>query len=195
MFARVHLLLPRLTACLTAGLAVGLAAGLTACLNDDAYTAGDYAITVTNRANGCNFASWTPGDAAAASVTITQNRNDVAASVTGLGALVLEVSIGGHVFSGKVNGGTLSLNLFGSRSYSTGNCTYTYNGEIRATLDGNELDGQLEYRAATNGNPDCAGITDCLSFQEFTGTRPQMIYNAVTAAPRASGSSAPPTAR
>ncbi|MBC7974293.1 MAG: hypothetical protein H7138_04855 [Myxococcales bacterium] len=179
MFARLLLLLPCLAAC----------------FNDDAFVAGDYAITVTNRTNGCNFGNWTPGDAAASSVTITQNRNDVSASVTGLGALALEVAIGGHVFTGKVAGGTLSLNLLGTRSYSTGNCTYTYNGEIRATLDGNLLEGQLEYRAATNGNPDCAGITDCLSFQEFTGTRPQMIYNSVTAAPRVSGPSAPPTAR
>lgn len=145
---------------------------LGACASDDADAAGDYAIMVTNRENGCNFGNWTTGSTAAGSVTITQRGNDVTASVTGLGALVLEASIGGHAFAGQINGGTLTLTLFGSRSYSMGNCTYTYNGEIHATIDGNRLDGQLDYHAATNGNPDCAGITDCLSFQEFTGTRP-----------------------
>jgi hypothetical protein len=146
---------------------------LGACANDDADAAGDYAITVTNRDNGCSFDNWTVGADAAGSVTLTQSRNDVTASVTGLGALVLDVSIGGRVFAGKINGGTLTLTLFGSRSYTMGNCTYTYNGEIHATIDGDTLEGQLDYRAATNGNPDCAGITGCLSFQEFTGTRPE----------------------
>jgi hypothetical protein len=168
---------------------------LAACLNDDADASGDYQITVTNRENACNFPSWTAGDSGPATTTITQNRNDVTASVTGLGALFLEVSIGGHAFTGKVSGGTLALKLFGSRSYTMGNCTFTYNAEIHATIDGNALDGQLEYRPATNGNPDCAGITDCLSFQEFTGSRPAKVYNAITEAPSVGGPSAPPTAR
>jgi len=38
-------------------------------------------------------------------------------------------------------------------------------------LSGDTLDGQIDYTSATNGNPDCAGIESCDSFQELTGTR------------------------
>jgi len=165
------------------------------CSNDYADASGDYTVTVTNRDNACNFGNWTPGDSAAASVTLSQNRNNVLAQVTGLGALVLEASIGGHAFTGKIEGDDLALNLFGTRTSSSGNCTYTFNGEIHATLDGDTLTGQLDYVSATNGNSDCAAIAGCKSFQEFTGTRPPRVVNSVTPGPDVSARSAPPTAR
>ncbi len=140
--------------------------------DDDGDASGDYMISVTNRANGCEFGNWTVDASSNGTVTVTQNNTDVTAAVTGLGAIALEAAIGGHVFTGKISGTTLDLNLLGTRSNNTGNCTYTFNAEIHAVLDGDVLTGQIDYSAATNGNPDCTGISDCRSFQDFNGTRP-----------------------
>lgn len=170
---------------------LALAAGCTS----DADVSGDYTMQVTNRDNGCMFGSWTPGETSTAEVVVTQNSTDVLANVTGLGAFALELAIGGHAFSGHVAGGDIDLHLLGTRSNMTGNCTYTFNAEIRASIDGDTLAGQINYVAATNGNPDCSAIAACTSFQEFTGTRPHTIYNSVTPGPGVSAQSAPPTAR
>jgi hypothetical protein len=169
--------------------------GAAACTTSDAVAAGDYTLTVINRDNLCNFSNWTVGAPAAASATITQNRNDVTASVTGLGALVLEASVGGHVFAGQIDGGTLTLTLIGTRSHTVDNCTFTYNGEIDARLRGDILNGTIDYRAATDGSPACAAMSTCLSSQDLTGARPHMDYNSVTSEPAVSGPSEPPTAR
>ncbi|HMG24915.1 MAG TPA: hypothetical protein VK607_26445 [Kofleriaceae bacterium] len=147
------------------------AAALSACGSDDVVAAGDYAVTVTNRDNGCNLPSWTFGASTAATVTLTQSQNDVTAVVTGLAAIALDLGLGGHSYTGKIHGDSLDLRLFGTRSATSGNCTYTLNSEIRAVLSGDTLDGQIDYTSATNGNPDCAGIESCDSFQELTGTR------------------------
>jgi hypothetical protein len=143
-----------------------------ACSSDPSNAAGDYAVMVTNADNGCNFMNWTAGAITNATVTVTQNASVVTANVTGLGAIVLDLVLGGHAYSGKISGSTLDLDLFGVRSNTTGNCTFTYNSEIRAVLDGDALTGQINYVAATNGNSDCGGIMGCRSFQDFTGTRP-----------------------
>jgi hypothetical protein len=145
---------------------------VTACGTDRANVAGDYAISITNRDNGCNFGNWTAGASSAAAVTLTQTGGDVTASVTGLGAVVLEAVIGGHVYTGKVGGTELHLSLVGTRSNTMGGCTYTFNSQIDATVDGDVLDGQIFYLAATNGNADCGALTSCRSFQDFNGTRP-----------------------
>jgi hypothetical protein len=151
---------------------LGLLLCLASCGTEDAFVAGDFSISVTTRDNGCNFAQWTPGVSSAATVTITQLESDITATVTGVGAIALELLVGGHVFSGKVRGDALDLTLFGTRSNMTGNCTYTFNAEIHAAIDGDVLTGQIDYLSATNANPDCDGITSCRSFQDFNGTRP-----------------------
>jgi len=166
-----------------------------ACTTDDAVAAGDYTMTVTNRENACNFGNWTVGAAASATATLTQNSDDVTASVTGLGALLLEASVGGHVFTGKIDGGSMTLTLIGTRSNTMGGCTYTVNAEIDARLRGDILVGALNYRTATDGSAACDAISTCLSSQDLTGTRPHMVYNSVTREPRVSAPSAPPTAR
>ena len=143
-----------------------------ACSSDNGNAAGDYTVSLTNRDNGCSIMNWTIAASSNATVTLTQSDASVTASVTGLGAVALELVVGGHVYTGKISGDTLDLNLFGTRSNSTGNCTYTYNSEIHAVLDGNVLTGQIDYHTATNNNPDCAAIKDCRSFQDFNGTRP-----------------------
>ena len=74
--------------------------------------------------------------------------------------------------NGDVDGNDFVLELFGTPSQNSGNCTFTYNSVIDGAISGDTLTGRIEYRAATNGNPDCAAITGCVSFQEFNGTRP-----------------------
>jgi hypothetical protein len=105
-------------------------------------------------------------------VTITQQGANATATVMGGGGLVLDAVLGGNAFSGKVDGDALDLTLAGTRSNTTGNCTFTYNGEIKATLMTDALTGRINYVAATNGNSDCASIQGCLTFQDFNGTRP-----------------------
>jgi hypothetical protein len=151
---------------------LGLLLCMAACSTEDADVTGDFSITVTNRDNGCNFAQWTAGVSSSAQVTLAQTGSDVTATVTGVGAIALELLIGGRVFAGEVRGNTLELTLFGTRSNMMGNCTYTFNAELHAVIDGDVLTGQIDYLAATNANPDCDGITSCRSFQDFNGTRP-----------------------
>jgi len=146
-----------------------------ACTSSDPSNArGDYAVMLTNRDNGCNFMNWTAGTNSNATVTLTQDANDITANVTGLGGFALDLVLGGHAYTGKINGGDLDLNLLGVRSNTSGNCTYTFNSEIRAVIDGDILTGQINYTSATNGNPDCSAITGCRSFQDFNGTRPPL---------------------
>src|SRR6185503_10847890 len=140
-----------------------------ACGTDDANVAGNYSLVVTNGDNGCNFMNWTSGDSVTASVAVTQDQNNVTATVMGIPAVLLEAAVGGHVFTGRISGDALILQLLGTRSNTTGNCTYTYNAELRATSSGDVLSGQINYVAATKGNPDCAGITNCRSFQDVNG--------------------------
>lgn len=142
-----------------------------ACGSDDVNAAGDYTVTVTDGDNGCNLPSWTTGATSTATVTLTQSQNNVTAVVTGVAGVVLDLGLGGHSFTGKITGSDLDLHLFGTRSNTTGNCTYTLNAGIRAVVSGNMFTGQIDYKSATNGNPDCSSITNCDSFQDLSGTR------------------------
>jgi hypothetical protein len=153
-------------------LAASLSTCLAACGSDDADVSGNYMTTITNGGNGCNFGNWTVGAVTNAAVTVTQGGNRITASVTGLPGLVLDAALGDHVYTGIVSGDSLDVNLFGTRTNNTGNCTYTYNSEIHAAVTGDVLTGQIDYTSATNGNPDCAAIMDCRSSQDFNGTRP-----------------------
>jgi len=142
-----------------------------ACGSDDVSAAGDYAVTVTDGNNGCSLPNWTAGATSTATVTLTQSQSNVTAVVSGVAGLVLDIGLGGHSFTGKITGGDLDLHLFGTRSNTAGNCTYTLNAAIRAVVSGNTLTGQIDYTTATNGNPDCSTIAACDSFQDLGGTR------------------------
>jgi hypothetical protein len=139
----------------------------------DADVAGDFTIALTNRDNDCMLANWTVGaSTTGVGVTITQDASDVTASVEAGAGFILDVALGGHVYTGSVRGNDLLLEIFGTRGQQMGNCSYTFNSTIDASLSGDALAGTIDYRAATNGNPDCSELEDCRSFQEFNGTRP-----------------------
>jgi len=150
-----------------------LALPLTSCGDDPADFAGDFSVNITNRDNGCNFANWTEGETASnIALTVTQDGNDVTATVEGLVGGYLNLVLGSNVFEGQGDGNHLDLTLYGTRSATEGNCTYTVNANLDAVLSGDLLEGQLHYRAATNGNPDCAALEGCLTYQDLNGARP-----------------------
>ncbi len=140
---------------------------------DPADVEGTYTMAVTNRDNGCNFANWTPGTSSAGiTVAITQEGEDVAATIQGATGGFLALWLGSNVYTGTIDGDELDLDLFGSRPQTSGNCAFTYNSAIHATADGDTMTGRIDYTAAGNGNPDCASIDGCVSYQDFNGTRP-----------------------
>ncbi len=147
---------------------------LAACSSDPVNVAGNYTVGVTSRDNGCNLGGWTVGQMTSGiSVQITQTGGDATANVTGFGAAFgLDVLLGSHAFTGTVDGNSLDLKIMGTNAQQSGNCTFTYTGEIVATSNGDSLAGRINYTPATNGNSDCAAITGCVSFQEFNGSRP-----------------------
>jgi hypothetical protein len=135
--------------------------------------AGDYSVALTDRDNGCNLGNWTVGQQTSGiPVTITQSMSDVTCEVGGLAQIALDAGLGAHVFTGSVAGTSVDANILGTVAQQSGNCTYTYNAEIYGTLSGNALAGFVHYTAATNGNPDCTGLENCVSTQEFSGSRP-----------------------
>ncbi len=135
--------------------------------------AGNYTLSVTNHENGCGFQSWTEGDSSSSiPLTIMQNGSDVTATLEGITGTFVNGLLGDRVFTGTVSGHDIDVTLYGTRSLSQGNCTYTVNARAQATLTGDTLEGTIEYSPATNGNPDCSTIDGCLSTQAFNGTRP-----------------------
>ncbi|MBX3156971.1 MAG: hypothetical protein KF773_13435 [Deltaproteobacteria bacterium] len=139
----------------------------------DADVEGNYTIAITNRDNGCNFPNWTIGQKTNGIVVdLAQDGGDVTASVGGATGGFLDLAFGAHVYKGTISGDRLSLTLFGQRSQNMGNCAFTFNSIIDATASGDSLAGRIDYTAAGNGNPDCATIDGCVTFQEFAGSRP-----------------------
>ncbi|MGE0399292.1 MAG: hypothetical protein AB7T06_21450 [Kofleriaceae bacterium] len=160
-------------------LALGLLVGsvvLAACSDDEpANVEGNFTVSVANRDNGCNFPNYTVGDTQAGiPVTITQEGTNVTATIMGLTGAGLSLGLGSNIFSGTVDGDQMVLDLFGTRPQMQATCTYTFNAKILGSVDGDAIEGRVEYRAATTtpSNPDCASIQGCLTFQEFNGTRP-----------------------
>jgi hypothetical protein len=146
---------------------------LAASCGGSANVAGNFSVNLTNKDNGCNFANWTVGQmTTGVPVTITQSGSDVTATITGAAGAFVTLVFGSAVFTGKVDGATLDLTLYGTRSVTMGNCTYTVNGELKGSIVGDVLDGTIDYKSATNGSPDCGAIQDCQSEQAFNGTRP-----------------------
>jgi hypothetical protein len=149
-----------------------LLVGLAACGSDPVDAEGMYSINVTSRANGCNFDGWTEGNTATnIPVTINQEGTSAGAEVTGLTGGYLDIILGSHVFDGTVDGDELDLKIAGTQSATTGNCTWTVDAQLLATLDGDVLTGRLNYSKNGNNNSDCAPLDGCVSYQDMNGAR------------------------
>lgn len=133
--------------------------------------AGAYALLFTNRENGCDFPGWTVGAASTMTVTVTRNGAVVLAEPQGLAAGFLDLWLGAHVFAGEQTGNDVMLVLAGNKQASHGNCTYTYDAAFTAALTGENLAGDIYYRARTNGGSACGALTGCATHQAIQGTR------------------------
>jgi hypothetical protein len=135
--------------------------------------AGNYMVTITNGANQCAFAGFTEGTVATGvPLTVTQEEAAVTAAVEGAAGAFLDLVLGSRQFDGELDGSALSLTLFGTAPFMVGACTYTVNGEVSATVDGDLIEGTIDYRPSTNGSPDCGVLETCVTSQQFNGTRP-----------------------
>jgi hypothetical protein len=150
----------------------GLLAVVAGC-SDPANVEGTWTVALTNRDNGCSFGNWTVGESATnVQVVFTQNGESVNADVQGLAEIGLALLLGADgIFSGSVDGDELDLVREGTNPTTMGNCTFTYNAQILATVSGGTMEGRIEYRAQHNNNSDCAAVT-CLTYQDFNGVRP-----------------------
>ncbi len=139
----------------------------------DADVAGEYTVAITNGSNGCGFTNWTEGDTSTGiPFSVTQDGERLTGTVGGSSGLFLDLWLGDRVYTGTVSGNNVELTLYGTTTNTSGNCTYTVNSTIDGEIDGDVLVGDIRYRAATNGNPDCQTIEGCVSRQSFNGTRP-----------------------
>ena len=143
-----------------------------ACTGDPADVTGLYTTAITNRENGCNFNDWQEGDTTTGiQITVTQSGASAEALVGGAAGVWMNVSLGSNEYAGTVSGDQVYLTLHGTKSATVGNCTWTINSTLTATLTGDVLAGDIRYSPATNGSPDCASIEGCVSRQEFNGVR------------------------
>lgn len=135
--------------------------------------AGDYTVALTNGSNGCDLQGWTVGQMSTGiPVTITQSDATATAIVMGGAQLALDGLLGGHTFTGSVDGDGFDLIANGSIPMTTNGCTYTANAHIDGTLTGDSIAGEVNYTLAGNGSPMCAGLSSCLSVQDYSGSRP-----------------------
>lgn len=154
-------------------LAFTLSLALAACGGDEpADVSGSYAIMLTNRENGCNIGNWMVDATNDVTVDVSQNGAAASADVKGLAAAALDFVLGGHVFTGSVDGSHLDATIVGNRGGTMGACAYTIDATLDADLTGNTLNGTVLYQAKTNGAADCGALTGCTSRQEFSGARP-----------------------
>jgi hypothetical protein len=156
---------------------VSTACAASACGDDDGEfggnAAGEYTVSITNGANGCNLAPWTVGETATGiPFTIEQDGSSVTGTVMeGPGAWV-QFLFGTNQFAGTVSGSDITMELVSKRTLQEGNCVYTINAKVTAETSGDVLTGTIDYTKQTNNNPDCDGIEGCITRQEFNGTRP-----------------------
>ena len=135
--------------------------------------AGTYTLTVLSGDNACQFEGWQEGSVATGvPLTVEQDGAAVTAVLEGAPGLFATVVLGSNELEGQVAGEQVDASLYGTRAFMRGNCTYTINANVEGTLQGDFLDGQIEYRPSTNGSPACGVLNDCASIQSFNGTRP-----------------------
>ncbi|MCB9593109.1 MAG: hypothetical protein H6719_10285 [Sandaracinaceae bacterium] len=135
--------------------------------------AGNYSVNLTNGENGCGLDNWTVGESTAnIPIVVTQSDDTVQLDVQGLGGTYLDVVLGSSLFNGNVSGNGISAALIGSNAGRQGGCTYTTTVDLDATVDGDFIEGELQWRPVTNGHADCGILETCRNYQSFNGTRP-----------------------
>lgn len=147
---------------------------LVACGNDrPANVEGSYTLNITNGNNACNLSNFNRGSGASnVSLVIDQDSHRVTGTVAGLAGSLLTGLLGSNRFEGEVDENRLHMEIVGDRSGSDGNCAYTINATMSGVATGDFLEGTIEYTRVDNGNSDCASLSNCVSVQNFNGSRP-----------------------
>lgn len=152
---------------------VGMAAS---CSSDEPLdAAGTYTLSVTNRENGCNFEGWTVGATATGiTLVVTQTAGErmLAAQLSGLAGVWVDLVLGNRSLQGEVSGDEVTLTLNGTRQLTQNLCSYNVVATLRGELHGDVLTGSIDYTTATNGSPDCGSLQGCHTRQDLNGTRP-----------------------
>lgn len=146
--------------------------GLVAC-GGDANVEGNYTANVTYGENGCTIPNWDTGASLTGiPVLIRQEGESVSAEVQGAAGFGLGLLLSSNVFVGSVDGDDIDLKIVGAASFRSGDCAYTFDAQLRGTLDGDALSGDILYRAVTTDHVDCGALRGCVSVQQYNGTRP-----------------------
>lgn len=133
---------------------------------------GDYTIAITNESDTCGAPNFTVGETLTdVPFVVTQQDAHLTGTMGGVAGNYLDLWLEGHVFAGDVDGYAFELTLHGKPSTAVGNCTYTVNAVMDGGIDGDSISGDITYRPADNGNPDCGAVTSCSSVQSFSATR------------------------
>ncbi len=136
-----------------------------------ANVAGTYTVSVTNRENGCNVASFTPGlMTTGVTVQVTQNGAQISADVMGLAGVYLTAGVGSSTLVGSLDGAKASLTA--SANHTTGMCAYTTTATASMTFNGDTMQGSITYTDSGNGSSDCGVVQSCMNLQNFAGSRP-----------------------
>lgn len=137
---------------------------------------GDYSVNTANGPDECGYPDWDEtATAENIPIQIRQSDEDGTAQVEvmGLAGVLLNATAGSNVFNGSVGGNTIEATLIGERAANEGGCSYTTTTDLRATLDGDFLEGTLTLRPLTNMHPDCGALAACDgNVVAFNGLRP-----------------------
>ena len=151
--------------------------GLCGCSSDTEFTtdvSGDYAVAITNGPSNCSdFKDWVLGATTKDPIQfgITQSNQSIHGTAGGGAGLFFKLWLGSAEFDGSISGNSLTLTNYGQRAHKSGNCSYTYNVNVKGTQTGDSISGTITYAPQTNGNPDCNAV-ECSASQEFSGSRP-----------------------
>jgi hypothetical protein len=152
-----------------------LLVALTGCSSDDAFTVdvgGTYTVAITNEANGCHFDNWKEGnETTGIELVLSQQGSSVHGTLGGLTGAFFTLAFGSAEFDGSIHNSSFSLDNYGSRASTSGNCVYTYNASVMGSQNGDSISGTITYASKTNGNPDCDAV-ECSASQKFSGARP-----------------------
>ena len=150
---------------------VGVLVAAVGCAPAD--VAGNYTVNVTNGENGCGFDGWTVGDSSSnIPLLVTQSDSTVQLDVQGGTGGLLDLVIGGSLFNGEVSGNGINAALIGSNAARQGECSYTITVDLDANVNGDFIEGELQWRPVTNHHADCGILETCVTLQSFNGSRP-----------------------
>jgi hypothetical protein len=133
---------------------------------------GMYTVAITNGDNGCNLSNFNMGQSSSVAFTISQTGAAVSGTTDGLVAAGLDLWLGGHVFTGTVNGTHVDMTLHGTRAMSMNGCAYTMDARVEGNLTGDALQGTITYSASAPDSAACSTISHCSTVQSFSGSRP-----------------------